>query len=459
MENVPKQTVSLLIQNANRIEPRLILPALMRYENQVVNKKEKDPKNEEHHGITYLQYVVSAKKNKDPAIHNYLVYLYARHYEEGHLINFLKQRGTAFDLRFALSVCNEYGKRQASVLIYSKMEMYEEATELALQMGNLDLAKTIADMPGKDLSDDHHEDKQILSRNRELQKKLWLMIARHVVEKEKQIQKATAFLKDCTFLKIEDILPFFPDFIMIDDFKEEICASIKEYNRHLDELQQEMIEATESAELVKEDIKMIRDNYTIINAGQACKLCGYPLLTRPCYVFPCHHGFHSLCLEDEMKQHLNPTQLQLLTQLKEKINQIEKTQTTKSTRSGGGGGGGGGSSGGAGGGSSTGSGTTGLGAGSMLPNLSLSLDLPFLSNDSDTPPPVEEKVKDKEKERPLVFDEEQDIKEHIDQLIANECILCNQTMIDSIDVPFVDPLHTSSNNTWKLTPMLPGLKE
>jgi len=27
------------------------------------------------------------------------------------------------------------------------------------------------------------------------------------------------FLSDCTFLKIEDILPFFPDFVTIDQFK------------------------------------------------------------------------------------------------------------------------------------------------------------------------------------------------------------------------------------------------
>ena len=27
------------------------------------------------------------------------------------------------------------------------------------------------------------------------------------------------FLKDCSILKIEDILPFFPDFVTIDHFK------------------------------------------------------------------------------------------------------------------------------------------------------------------------------------------------------------------------------------------------
>lgn len=83
-------------------------------------------------------------------------------------------------------------------------------------MGGLELAKAIADIPKDDDIDDRSPGAK---QKTELRKKLWLRIARHVVEEEKQIQKATAFLKDCNLLKIEDILPFFPDFVLIDDFK------------------------------------------------------------------------------------------------------------------------------------------------------------------------------------------------------------------------------------------------
>jgi hypothetical protein len=43
--------------------------------------------------------------------------------------------------------------------------------------------------------------------------------AQHVVEKEKDIKRAMDFLHECDLLKIEDILPFFPDFVTIDHFK------------------------------------------------------------------------------------------------------------------------------------------------------------------------------------------------------------------------------------------------
>ena len=34
----------------------------------------------------------------------------------------------------------------------------------------------------------------------------------------------------------QDVLPFFPEFQRIDDFKHEICDSLEEYNRHINDL-------------------------------------------------------------------------------------------------------------------------------------------------------------------------------------------------------------------------------
>ena len=67
-----------------------------------------------------------------------------------------------------------------------------------------------------------------------------------------------AFLNHCPLLKIEDILPFFPSFTLIDDFKEEICKALEEYNRRIEDLKVEMDDATNSAELIRRDIKNLR---------------------------------------------------------------------------------------------------------------------------------------------------------------------------------------------------------
>src|SRR3990167_7519964 len=69
-----------------------------------------------------------------------------------------------------------------------------------------------------------------------------------------------AFLSETNnLLKIEDILPFFTQFTLIDDFKEEICNALEEYNQRIKELKSEMDEATRSADLIRRDIKLLRN--------------------------------------------------------------------------------------------------------------------------------------------------------------------------------------------------------
>lgn len=52
-------------------------------------------------------------------------------------------------------------------------------------------------------------------------------VAKHVVSGKDDIKKAMEFLQQCDLIRIEDILPFFSDFVTIDHFKEAICNSLK----------------------------------------------------------------------------------------------------------------------------------------------------------------------------------------------------------------------------------------
>ena len=58
------------------------------------------------------------------------------------------------------------------------------------------------------------------------------LLARHVVEQEKDIDRAMEFLNECKdLLKIEDILPFFPDFVTIDNFKVSFASVDNKLNK------------------------------------------------------------------------------------------------------------------------------------------------------------------------------------------------------------------------------------
>lgn len=48
-----------------------------------------------------------------------------------------------------------------------------------------------------------------------------------MVREKDDIQQAMEFLQHCDLVRIEDILPFFSDFVTIDHFKEAICNSLQ----------------------------------------------------------------------------------------------------------------------------------------------------------------------------------------------------------------------------------------
>ena len=66
----------------------------------------------------------------------------------------------------------------------------------------------------------------------------------------------------------------------------------------------EMQNATESADKIRGCIKENRSQCTVIKADEKCSLCGYQLLLRDFYSFPCGHAFHFDCMLQRMKMEL-----------------------------------------------------------------------------------------------------------------------------------------------------------
>ena len=183
-------------------------------------------------------------------------------------------------------------------------------------------------------------------------------------------------------MRIEDILPFFPDSVLIDEFKEEICNSLKVYNKHIDALETEMDEATQSADNIRKEIESLKYRFVsshssrltsssgFVPATQACYYCRLPL-TRTFYMFPCQHLFHQKCLADEMTKHISSP--------------LERNKVMNFADS--------------------------LGRNQIVP---------------------------------LAFQEE------IDNIIACECPLCGDIMIDAIDVPLYNPHNQSLTDSWRV---------
>ena len=284
MSHVPTELVDIMMRHPD-LNPRNLIPALLNYA-----KNNTVPLNQ-NQAARYLLFCINQLHSTDAAVHNTLISIYASHpsTSETALLNYLSAQSThpppSYDADFALRLCIQHSRVQSCVHIYSLMGQYASAVALALKHDEIDLAASVADRPG--------------DSNPALRKKLWLAVAKKVISQHGtgSIKTAIDFLKRCNLLRIEDLIPFFPDFVIIDDFKDEICAALEEYSRHIDTLKTEMDESAATAESIKMDIKRLDGRYAIVEPGERCRVCGLPLLSRQFFVFPsCQHGFHSDCL-------------------------------------------------------------------------------------------------------------------------------------------------------------------
>ncbi|XP_031837327.1 vacuolar protein sorting-associated protein 18 dor isoform X2 [Nomia melanderi] len=276
LQELPRPTVTALISQGFSLKPSKLLPALVS-----CNSDEKHAKEI----IRYLEFCVYKLGCQEQAVHNFLLSLYVR-YKKDEVMRYISSQGqdinmVHYDVHYALRLCQEAGLTEACVQLSALLGLWTRAVDLALTI-SVDLAKQIAAMPTD------HDD--------ELRKKLWLKIAEHVVREKDDIKEAMIFLQNCDLVRIEDILPFFSDFVTIYHFKEAICNSLQEYNQHIQDLKEEMQEATKAAELIRKDIQEFRTRCTFVHAKDTCDTCDVQLLLRPFYVFPCGHRFHSDCL-------------------------------------------------------------------------------------------------------------------------------------------------------------------
>ncbi|GMK58572.1 hypothetical protein CspeluHIS016_0600140 [Cutaneotrichosporon spelunceum] len=303
MRNVPKQTVDAWERQV-ALEPRRLIPALLQ------QRSEPLPTNQ---AVRYLEHVVFRQESTDSTIYNLLLTLYAsdKDPDDGPLLRFLNScpddpvtERPYYDLDYALRLCKAHGRIQPCVHIYSRMGLYEQSVALALEEGDLELAKINADKPDDD---------------EPLRKKLWLKIAKYVVQEKGDIKSAMKFLESTDLVKIEDILPFFPDFVVIDDFKTEICSALEDYSARIDELKTEMSEATRSAESIKRDIDALSTRFVAVEMSDKCWRCGQGITSRQFYVFPCQHAFHADCLISMAMEYLPSPSLRRILHLQDEL--------------------------------------------------------------------------------------------------------------------------------------------
>ena len=136
-------------------------------------------------------------------------------------------------------------------------------------------------------------------------KKLWIQIAKHYLVKKGKISEVIELTKQSKVVKIEDLLPYFNQNIKIENFKDEICESLKSYSEEITRLKMLMDSYSSNAEALKQQLRMIKNRCIEVDSSHKCEQCFKTLFYQEFYIFPCMHGFHRDCLYDSVKT--NPT--------------------------------------------------------------------------------------------------------------------------------------------------------
>lgn len=270
--------------------------------------------------LRYVRYAVGTLGSTDAALHNLAVALLAADPQgEGALLEYLSSSRSPggvplYDPVAALRVARERRCPKASVQLLCELGLYPDAVAAALSF-DPDLAAGIARSRG-DAGDE------------QLSRKLWLEIAADTIERgvrggggeqggesdtasmEEDI-RAVAALLDASggALRIEDVLPLFPDFTTIDAFKAAVCSSLERYNQEIEDLRREMQLASDTAQAIREDLSRLDQREATVDLSEPCARCSRPLRTPPpssagpsggalprLYLFPTGAAYHASCL-------------------------------------------------------------------------------------------------------------------------------------------------------------------
>ena len=166
--------------------------------------------------------------------------------------------------------------------------MFEQAVELALKYGDLELAMIYVDKPTDDSV---------------LRKRLWCLVLEYLIQSG-EIKKAMGLLdRTDGLVKIEDVLPMLPENVKIETFKQELCDALEDYQVQVDQLKREMDDATRASDLIRKDLRQLRQRSVAVSAGTKCGMCKVLVMAGDFYVFGCGHVVHAGCAADYYARH------------------------------------------------------------------------------------------------------------------------------------------------------------
>ena len=303
----PKASISLIQQRFKNIKMESIVQAIMSttgkdtntndyYGNEKPEEKAKKAENAQAI-LNYLKSLIEKPNVEEQNnIHNlYIYYLSRNKANKEAILDYLKKplksekneyninkKEVLFQLDYAKKLFKD--NPPAYSLVLALMGKYFEGVKTALNEGTDDckeIAKFIAsNAPGE-----------------KLRKKLWIEI--FGCDAQNEFKQALDIMKESKILKIEDVLPHITDTIKIEEFKNQISTCINEYESNIKQLKENINSYNVIAENIKKDIEKVKKKSIEIDyVNCKCDICQGFIKDKIIFLFPCGHMFDMNCIKD-----------------------------------------------------------------------------------------------------------------------------------------------------------------
>ncbi|OMJ09676.1 Vacuolar protein sorting-associated protein 18-like protein [Smittium culicis] len=429
----PKRLVDILIRRRN-VDPSKLIPAFIEYEKsysqQTIIASSKEGSNQIqkcNHVVRYLDFVIYHANNRNKSVHHYYFNLFAKSKQSSELSlqKYLEhfQHDHVCELDYLLAECLKYNRISSAAFIYSNLGYYEDAVDLSLMSGDVELA--IMQTTNLRNSSDPLSNVGLLSETplvstggtnaissvqmfsneptNEREKRLWTKIATYALITCEDYNLALSLTKRTNLLKIKDLIKLQPSFVNIDLVRESLCTSLEEQEQEIKTLYMDMNESMKNAGVVSKEILGLNNRYSIVAENEMCMICCQPALTKVIYVFPCQHIFHCDCLTRKVLMGSVRVNIKKIKSLQYQLASIGKQRREM-----------------------------------RLENIGgLLVDNDKKKQTKPTKKSRAQEIEDSKKEKELISSEVK-VRRELDNLVARECILCGETNVKSIGVPLVD---------------------
>lgn len=243
------------------------------------------------------------------------------------IIEFLETYHQHCDLDFILRLSLRYRRHDVSIHLLTRLKLYEDAINLAVENDMTEDAKYVIRQIGRDSSDaliSGNNSGNSNSNDTRLKRRLWLKVSRYLLARDGvDVREVTRriFVESDGLIGVKDLLPLFSEITTVGDIKDELIKDLESHGERMSKVAVDIQSSINLKKKIRVDIEKFGERYRELEPGVSCSHCYKFLQDRKFFVFPCDHCYHKNCLVELI---LHSNDYNLINELQQLMKKVQE---------------------------------------------------------------------------------------------------------------------------------------